>query len=1239
MALNIKKDSEVKQAASVNQPNVGAPAASSNKTPIDMTVKTNDNAENKVVSDFVNSEEFKKLSPDEQLKLFKEKFCPGVSDEVAREYLSGVKQSNAIAESSGSTESSVTTTSTTAQSGDTESTVTTSTTASTSSTNTSATNEKSQLEILADAYIKKNNFKGSIDELKASLLQKSMSGEPLTKEEQALLDEINRVQEVEGDPEVTKVETQNPEQNVQESKMLVTHEQMAQLQGKSAEEKLDFVTRIYLEKNDETYATLPEEEKAEYVKQQSQRLISMLSDNYDDLSETKQNSVMDDAVALLNLAHTSGKSIDEYASLDRRELLSQVAAAKSENLVKIATTVSKALGLVEKTVSESFKIIADTVLSRRNPDYQNLSEEQKEALRNQMIKDQISKAFPGIESMPPEKRDAFLQIVKEAYVEEYGSRQEIDFSKLGALNDYQIANVLYKYTDKYKDKNPECKAMYEELGVKLEVLYSLQAQGITKPSNDQILAELERMSQDPGANPIVHEQYSAWKALKEADPEAFKEESFIVPISYDAKEALYGQQQVEAEIKDAFKQITPENYVEFKDVLKTAIKAADGNFRYIDYAIHQLKMKGLSDEQITELLGDESFVKAHAKAHGKGDAYAAARGVELSGRFCSEAAKKTGEKFLRDYYTISMDKEGMKIIGEAAVQYEDFIDPFAQGMVNAGWSKEDRLDVTNHVLTLDTTPDSSKALLAESTIEAAQVNGGEEQVFFAQELAKHDNPVIFEGIAAASDSVDKNYQAQFNAVVEQAVASYPPEVRETIRAAMTTGEVSKATLARTTTETSRGDDNSVGASRRATGNSPATSDVKTSVQTPTLTPTARTVINDTRTEVSASTDTHTNDVNTPHNSTPQVSTTSSSSEVRASETQALEAKRDAAAANALKTSDDIRQAQTEREIEKVAQEVTQSVIEELALEGEITLSEKDKIISQLKNAKSINEVYEIVSKIGGAGYFIDKLSNASAFYVTSFIKNINDPSIVADLYMRSTTQSVKKQLLKILPEDYIYPMLDSNKVANLADVDWTIIRNYLSKNLSSMSNTKFSNYLQYLPLDERERLIDQRNSARGITIATTAQTQDPDSELYAPISISTTQETQLPQANPKTPVLGADDKKAKDASAPKPKIAEDEVEATLADGTRIRRAETFAGVSDTQYEEYEEVKPIGMEDEILTPGSEEWRRKYNKQPDSVPTTAFTMADLVSDDEDTGMNFGSNRVRMGQDIKKKFQYRG
>ena len=105
---------------------------------------------------------------------------------------------------------------------------------------------------------------------------------------------------------------------------------------------------------------------------------------------------------------------------------------------------------------------------------------------------------------------------------------------------------------------------------------------------------------------------------------------------------------------------------------------------------------------------------------------------------------------------------------------------------------------------------------------------------------------------------------------------------------------------------------------------------------------------------------------------------------------------------------------------------------------------------------------------------------------------------------------------------------------------------------------------------------------------------------------------------------------------------------TLANGTTITRQGTaFGGISDVEDESYRVVSqqelaqqkgdPIGMNDEILTPGSIEWQQKYNKQQ-APQHTAFTFSAL-EEDEDFSGTFGPAKVGMGKRINKKFPPKG
>ena len=230
-------------------------------------------------------------------------------------------------------------------------------------------------------------------------------------------------------------------------------------------------------------------------------------------------------------------------------------------------------------------------------------------------------------------------------------------------------------------------------------------------------------------------------------------------------------------------------------------------------------------------------------------------------------------------------------------------------------------------------------------------------------------------------------------------------------------------------------------------------------------------------------------------------------------------------------------------------------------------------------------------------------------------------------------------------------LLEKNLITALNSIDHKIIYEYLAKNIYSMTQTNFANYLKYLPLDEREKLIALRNKAYGVNPTQTQQ---------AEVQVQTTQgaqqngqnvaQTQPAQpkvaTNPQTQQHTPNTKKADEPQTenPQTKFKAGETTKILNDGRVITSLGTsFARISDNTEEGFrivdpkankkaKEGAPIGMNDEVLVPGSQEWLMKYNKQ---APKTAFTMAALEEQAEDTGLNLGSNHAKIGQPIKKKY----
>ncbi len=175
-----------------SQVNSGASAVSESKTPIKIDFKAiakNINIQEDVIV-LIDSEDFKNLELNEQIKQLKEKFFPSRSDdEKIKEYLNIVKEALQQAHNESAEDNTAAKQEPTAQNDAKQTEVTTNEQENTVQNDTKQSKAQSEVETLANDYIKKTNFKGDVDELRCELLQKAQTGE-ITDEEKVLLSEL-----------------------------------------------------------------------------------------------------------------------------------------------------------------------------------------------------------------------------------------------------------------------------------------------------------------------------------------------------------------------------------------------------------------------------------------------------------------------------------------------------------------------------------------------------------------------------------------------------------------------------------------------------------------------------------------------------------------------------------------------------------------------------------------------------------------------------------------------------------------------------------------------------------------------------------------------------------------------------------------------------------------------------------------------------------------------------------------
>ena len=132
-------------------------------------------------------------------------------------------------------------------------------------------------------------------------------------------------------------------------------------------------------------------------------------------------------------------------------------------------------------------------------------------------------------------------------------------------------------------------------------------------------------------------------------------------------------------------------------------------------------------------------------------------------------------------------------------------------------------------------------------------------------------------------------------------------------------------------------------------------------------------------------------------------------------------------------------------------------------------------------------------------------------------------------------------------------MISDGIIANLNDIDTKILKEIFLKNGSIMSNSKFASYRKYFSLDDWTKILDERNTNRGITSAQTKKSENARNKIDA--------YAQNPmQLNNATQEVQPTKQQAEDI--PDTRFKAGETVKTLSDGTVItNQGTTFAGIS------------------------------------------------------------------------------
>lgn len=1103
--------------------------------------------------------------------------------------------------------------------------------------------EQSELDKKLEEYSQKNNL-ANIDDVRASLISKQKEG-TLTKSEEQLLAELDK------------------------PKKLISDEVLnsAEWKSKSQKEKINEYVKAYLEKFDDKFASKSKKEQEKQIKAQIKEFNEYIniSNAVYSSAEIKNIATLAETLNSKNLEFKEFKTQGYKAFQNKLVPLERRQSEEWRNSTPEQRLTEYVEGYCAKTikgfseikdpkqkaeiVSKTIQGFAEKIIGKEA--YAKLSEEQKDALYSKAATyfDVIDSSKYTIEQyfdLSPEKQ---VVVMKKYYEEKGDPLPPEQLAKLSLSNKFSKANGRQ--------------------ATKLDIYKML------KNKDPETLSEGER---------ILKAEYERLFKIDQKARNTFEE----IRVYNSEQADKLGFENKEQYIAATLGKIEDCNSKEAAKLLNNLLKGCKSP-EEAEYIVAQAKEKGFTDAIIKKAVPPHLFSEymAHERVTGNAEGYNIANGLNmLHGNV--EVSKVSSRDLPADFKGDALNK----VVADSAT-YKELIDPLTQGLNDRKIISYQAAQACSHaVLTSASISSANKAIFAQDLVTNAKVNGSQEQLNFAKSMSQINDPAVTEGLAAASKSVDKSVRSQYNSYVESAAKNYPPAEQAKISNAMRTGEISQETLTKTTPSSTQAKDNTQtqnqvnnkqqASQKQGSKAQGAAQNVPTSTNLKNTTPTSGGRTSGIQTG-SATVSTGTNSksahisagstgavaYNSTTNSRSSISrqnvdsvsattgsvsranlnTTSTASSKQVDETAKLEAKRDEVAQEALDTSNNIKESVAEHEKEKLIETALKQSVEEIAADEEFKATVEDKQIAELrnklKNASNIKDVFDIISSLGenAQSVFFDRITKSK--YLNSFIEHINDNSTLLKLYNSSATDAAKRIVLTKLG-DTIYSLLENNKISddNLSSIDYKIFKNYLTQNISSVNNAKFARFLKYLPLDEREKLTKLRNEVKGIDnqVSQSRLQRDAQPQLSQPA-------IQYDEPSLKENTPQPEQKSKVHQPQPQPKFEANETTKTLADGTIITRQGTaFGAISNVEDDSYRIVSPqelarqkgdpIGMNDEVLTPGSTEWQLKYNKQQ-APQHTAFTMAALEDEEEDFGGTFGPAKVGMGKRINKKFPPKG
>lgn len=916
--------------------------------------------------------------------------------------------------------------------------------------------KESAIEKEINTYLEENNLSSmNIDDLRAFLLNKKNK----TPKELDMLAKIQAQFE-----EVTKEHAIH-----QKHEPLVSVEEMLDSNWikKDAKEKMNIIADKYFEKTDENYKNLSTEEKSALKQKQFASIAQDLKGEKDTLQEASMK-----VSGLLEALNDKKMTIEDYNKSSKDEKVKIYRDHQAETLKNITDLVSPEFRQSKKwskmSADDKLKLYAEKFLEKEYPDFKAKTKEDKQKFIDSKAKEIITSFVPDWDKMEDSIKDTVFSSTLTTI--DALTQKGISYDEFKNLDERSQFGIL-----KQSCKNNEA---VMQLSVTKDVFEFMKKNG-----KAPTVADLEKMNKQSNLPPEIKERKAKFL---ESQKDLKGEKTLIGKYGDINVIASNNNKTVEQEISGRFEDIKSLKPEEQKAELRKLYSQTMGNKDYIDYIDKLAKENGLSKvaKNVAKEMNLDADMVSSAVLNNDSNAYNRALDRAMANKN-TKVAKISAEKVTK-YLTEEKSQDvGVHITNDIP----QLVDNYSTGVNKY---VENPVQYTSQMLQRDDLSESGRARFTKSVVESAPTP--ERQKAYAKELSSLGYESVNEGLAAASNSVDKSVRSEYNSYVQDAIKNYPPEKQVAIQNAMKTGEISQETLAKTTVNTSETSNSQVSQQSSSTSQSVATNNKTVSqsvgksqtvsgqatVSSATSKSTARTSVS--QNSVAQDSKALQQKKDALINKIVSYETTKAEKTIEREKAKAEKAQTTTSSKNSETTTVSEKQSTKSTESAKMAGQVEHI---ELSEDEQNTLKE---IITDLFQQNSVSAAYSQIND-----EIKDKFMQAFATQgkesdVISFANDYKgNPDTIVKLINYCNNDGLKLDLTRLLPSSRINEIissgkLSSNNISKLAKegkVDNKILMDYLKNNRDSMTYDQIKEYMKYMPLDYSSEIYDLLKAIPG----------------------------------------------------------------------------------------------------------------------------------------------------------------